>query len=121
MWKLNLITKEKLKKAVEGKLKNEPGWEGYQGSINDDLEGFLLNLQNQNELKYEEVSSFFTPKLTNEEFKLVQERNKEYLKSYAYHHVGGNPDIDLNEMKKSDSKSKYIHGSCWRETIHLTL
>ena len=32
-----------------------------------------------------------------------------------------NPDVDVEEMKKSDSKSKYVHGRCWRITIPLTL
>ena len=44
----------------------------YDGSINEDLESFLINLQNQKEVKYESVEIFFTPKLTNEELKLVK-------------------------------------------------
>ena len=36
------------------------------------------------EVKKEDVWSFFTPKLTNEELKLVQEGNEEHLKSYRY-------------------------------------
>ena len=70
--RLNLVTKEKIKKAAEGKLKNDEEWENYDGSINDDLESFLINLQNQKEVKYESVESFFTPKLTNEELKLIK-------------------------------------------------
>ena len=34
---------------------------------------------------------------------------------------GRNPDVDVEEMKKSDSKSKYVHGQCLRWTIPLTL
>ena len=90
-------------------------------SINDDLEEFLINLQNQEEVKDERVKSFFTPKLTNEELKLVQEGNEEHLKTYWDYYDGKNPDVDVEEMKKSDSKSKYVHGHCWRETIPLRL
>ena len=50
MYRWKLVTKEKVKKAAEGKLKNDPDWEDYQGSINDDLERFLINLQNQKEI-----------------------------------------------------------------------
>ena len=123
----NLITKEKVKKAAEGKLKNDPEWKEYKGSINDDLERFLINLQNQKHAnflvtaEYEYVESYFTPKLTNKELKLVQEGNEEHLKSYAEYCVGRNPDVDVEEMKKSDSNAKYVHGRCYRSTISLTL
>ena len=32
-----------------------------------------------------------------------------------------NPDVDPEEMKKSDSKDKYVYCYCFRETIQLTL
>ena len=117
MERLNLVTKEKVKKAYKGELKNDEEWEDFEGSINDDLEKFLINLQNQKEVKYEHVRSFFTPQLTNEELKLVQEGNKKHLETYWF----PNPDVDVEEMKKSDSKSKYVHGRCSRKTIPLTL
>ena len=121
MRRLNLVTKEKVKKAAEGKLKTDSDWKDYEGSINDDLERFLINLQNQKEVKDEYVQSFFTPKLTNEELKLVQEGNEEDLKTYSDHFYGRNPDVDIEEMKKSDSNSKYVHGRCRRTTIPLTI
>ena len=84
------------------------------------MERFLINLQNQKEVEYEDVQSSFTPKLTDEELKLIQEENKEHLKTYMeYDLYGGNPDVDVEEMKKSDSKSKYVHGFCRRVTIPL--
>ena len=99
----------------------EKYWEDYKGSINDDLERFLINLKNQKEVKDEDVFSFCTPKLTNEELKLVHDRNEEHFKTYFYHFEGVNPDVDVEEMKKSDSKSKFVHACCWRKTIPLTL
>ena len=121
MWRLNLITKEKAKKAYKGELKNDRIWKNQEGSINDDLERFLINLQNQEEVKKEEVCSFFTPKLTNEESKLVKERNHEYLKTYRLNLYGLNPDVDVVEMNESNSKSKYVHAKCGRLTIPLKL
>ena len=121
MLRLNLITKEKAKKAYKGELKNDPIWGNYEGSINDDLERFLINLQNQEEVKYEVVRSFFTPKLTNEELKLVQDRNEEHFKTYRYNLIGRNPDVGEVEMNESDSKSKFVHGACYRQTIPLKL
>ena len=122
MSRWNLVTKEKVKKTAEGKLKTDSDWKDYEGSINDDLESFLINLQNQKEMRKEVVYSCFTPKLKNEELKLVEERNEEHLKTYGFYMVNGlNPDVDVEEMKKSDSKSKYVHGRCLRRTIPLTL
>ena len=37
------------------------------------------------------------------------------------HYYYRNPDVDPEEMKKSDSKSKYVHGKCNRWTYTLTL
>ena len=121
MMRWNLSTKEKVKKAYEGKLKNEVYWDDYKGSINDDLERFFINLQNQKEVKNEVVASFFTPKLTNEELKLVKEENEEHLKTYLDYSDGKINDADVEELKKTDSKSIYVHGTCWRQTITLTL
>ena len=120
-WKL--VTKEKVKNAYKGKLKNDQDWGGFEGSINDDLERFLIKLQNEKEVKEEKVYSFFTPKLTIEELKLVQEGNEEHLNTYLDYidQVVKNPDVDVEEMKKSDSKSKYVHVNCFRGTIPLKL
>ena len=120
MHRTNLVTKEKVKKAAEGKLKNDFKWRDEEGSINDDLERFFINLQNLEEVEYESVLSFFTPKLTNEELKLVQEGNEEHLNTYSDYEVyGKNPDVNVEEMKKSNSKSKYVHVHCRRKTFSL--
>merc|ERR1711917_168520 len=104
--------------AAEGKLKNEPDWVDYEGSINDDLDSFINNLQNSNEIRDENVWSFFLPKLTKEELKLVEEKNPEHMMSY-FDEL--NADVDVEEMKQSDSKDKYLHSYCRRKTFHLIL
>ena len=85
------------------------------------METFFTNLQGQKEIKDECVWCFFLPKLTEDELKLVEEKNEPYLCTYFEHYWGNNPDVDVEEMKKSDSKSKYVHGRCRRITIHLAL
>ena len=121
MLRFKLITKETVKKAYKGTMKDDEDWKYFKGSINDDLETFFISLQDQKSLKTEgvssTVSSFFTPKLTEEEMKLVEERNEEHLCSYALHSFAQrNPDVDVNEMKKSNSRSKFVHVRCLRET-----
>ena len=118
MERINLITKEKSKLAAEGKLKNDEEWEDYEGSINDDLDSFINNLQNSNEIRDENVWSFFLPKLTEEELKLVEQKNYEHMMSYLNEL---DADVDVEEMKQSDSKDKYVHSQCERITVHLTL
>ena len=115
MRRWNLITKEKSKAAYQEK--NEWEWEDEEGSINDDLESFVNHLQeisSLEEVKDEELYSFFLPKLTKEELKLVKEKNSEHMETYGY---GLNyADVKPEEMKKSDSKDKHVHGRCVRKT-----
>ena len=81
---------------------------------------------NQKVLKDEQVTSFFLPKLTKEELKLVEEKDWEYLHEYLFTILGlrrGDitaADVDIEEMKQSDSKDKYALCHCIRDTINLS-
>ena len=121
MYRWKVVTKEKVKQAYEGKLKNDEEWNDYQQSIGDDLDTFFTNLQSQKEIKNEVVGRFFLPKLTEDELKLVEQRNEQHLSTYSEHYFQLNPDVDPEEMKKSDSRSKYVVGRCKRKTWHLTI
>ena len=121
MYRLQLVTKETVKKAYKGELKNDKDWKYYDESIHDDLEKVFIDLQDGKKITNEEVFSFFTPKLTEEELKLVEERNEQQLSTYSRHYFGNDPDVDAEEMKKSDSKSKYVHVHCYRATMPLAL
>ena len=114
----NLITKETQKQAYEGKLKNERDWSYFEGSVTDDLESFLNKLINKEEITREMFWSFFLPKLTEEELKLVAEKDYDHLNTYW---AGSTADVDEEEMKRSDSKDKYVRVLCRRYTIPLTL
>ena len=80
----------------------------------------LNKIESQEEVE-EDVYSFFLPKLTKEELKLVAAKNEEHLRTYWNYLDGENPDVYPEEMKKSDSKDKYVHCSCWRETFLFNL
>ena len=118
MWRGNLVTKEKVKKAYNKKLKNDAEWSGQNDSFQDDLESFLFNIQNHYPIEEAEIKSFFTPKLTEEELKLVENKNEEYMMSF-YDYKALNPDVSVDEMKKSDSKDKFLHGYCLRRTFSI--
>ena len=117
MCRQKLVTKEKAKEASEGKLKNERDWRFEEVSINDDLEMIITNLLNSKEIKEEKLLSFFTPKLTKEELKLVERDNYEHMKTYIVYL----PDVDVEKMRNSDSKDKYVHTRCIRSTKYLSL
>ena len=116
MQRQNLITKEKTKQYYKEtpKMNRKSGMRDvklYEGSINDDLETFVTNLQNRT-VEEESVWSFCTPKLTKKELKLVEVGDKNHLKTYWKM----KPDVDLEEMQKSDSKDKYVKVECRRVT-----
>ena len=91
--------------------------------INDDLDSFVNNLQNSKEIEYEFNWSFCLPKLTKEELKLVEQKNEEHMMTYLYSNLnaGFNADVAVEDMKKSDSKDKYVFTHCHRITDYLTL
>ena len=117
MLRKKLITKEKAKQAATEKPNYDLEWLFYAGSINEDLDSFINNLQSSNKMKDEVVRSFLTPKLTKEDLKLVEENNEEHMRTYSSY---PNADVDVVEMKNSDSKDKYLHSECLRRTNHLT-
>ena len=114
-----LVTKEKSKKAYEGKLQNEDAWKDRKISLNDDLEVFLESQVDQQEIEADRVCSFLLQKLTNNELKLVADKNEHHSKSYFHYHINGNFDVDAKEMKISNSKSKYVDSFCSRWTLKL--
>ena len=124
MQRQNLITKEKAKRYYQEKIslprikfpftKEDNTFKLYEGSINDDLDKFVTNLENAH-VEEESIWSFFTPKLSKEELNLVQVGDKKHLKTYWKK----KPDVDSKEMKKSDSKDKYVKVECRRATMLL--
>ena len=116
-----LITQEKSTEAYEGKLTREYHWRAYKASINEDLESYINHLQeisSLEEVKQHDVWSFFLPKLTEEELKLVEEKDRKQMMTYSWEL---NADVDKVEMKESDSNDKYLHGRCLRQTSILKI
>ena len=92
-------------------------WRGefLKESVNDDLETVFENLQ----LGIEPASAadtFFVPKLTQEELELVEKADQDYFQTFFNFK---NPDVPEEEMKLSESNSKYICGLCQRWTYRI--
>ena len=112
MMRWEVVTEEKAKEAWDGKLKNDKTW--GEISVHDDLEIFYTNILNSKEIKGEVVHSYFTPKLTEEEMKLVENQDEDYLSSFRQSYY-----TYQEELEESDSNSKYVHGQCVRWTFTL--
>ena len=116
MERQNLITKESMKAEYKGR----PRCCGeYDGSVHDDTDTFLT--QTLTEVENDIFLTFFLPKLSREELKLVEEKNENHLKTYSHHVRGFDPDVPKDEMAKSKSKSKYVACECMRVTVNLIL
>ena len=98
---------------------NHPSHDEKSGD--DDIEAFFNNLQN-GKICDERILSYFLPKLTNKEVKLIEVNDKMLLETFSAHFRDDlNVDIDKAEMKKSESKSKFVRGCCLRETVSLII
>ena len=120
MRRYNLITKEKMEDYYKGKEENKvTGWD--KESVHDDLDSFFDKLQN-GWWEEESVYTYFLPKLTEKEKKLVEQKDKDHLMSYRWHaDVGIDPDVSKKEMDESESKSKFVRGFCKRQTFILKI
>ena len=105
MGRWNLITKEKMENYCKGK-------DDEQVSVNDNLESLFQDLRLGKEPDEHTVQSYFLPKLTKEEFKMVQSKDPIYLETFS----SSNPDVKEIEMMLSESDSKFVDGYCLRRT-----
>ena len=107
MWKHKIITKETMEKYCNG--------EKYpKNSVNDDLESFFEDIRLGKEPD-EEVTTYFLPKLTEEEMELVERKDTSYFETYML----ANPDVAEGKMKLSESDLKFARGYGWRKTFTI--
>ena len=109
----DLITKEMMEAYPKGT-------ESIHQSIHDDLdyffekfqfEKFKYNLEDRKEI----IESYFLPKLTSEEKRLVESKNELFMGTL----LEKNPNKILQKMKKSESKAMFLKGVCWRQTFQI--
>ena len=109
MWRRNLITKEIMMDHCKGNDK----WR--KKSVNDDLESFFEDIRLGKEPN-DEVYTYFLPKLTEDELDLVEENDYDFMQTFSRGMIA---DVDKAEMAASESDSKYVYGSCLRETFTI--
>ena len=120
MYREFLITKEQMEDIYLGKKliydEFRRNWYSSEESINDDIESFYHALHDGKELhplKEYDSDTYFLPKLTQIELELVETKDQDYFQTFF---LFENPDIDEEDMKLSESKSKYALVICRRRT-----
>ena len=106
--RFKIITKEAMEKYCKGED------EFQKDSVNDDLESFFEDLRlgkEPDDIGY----TYFLPKLTKEEMKLVERKDTSYLETFDM----SNPDVPEDEMKLSESDSKFVLGLSLRNTFPI--
>ena len=127
-WREHIITKKEMKKYYDGKMEIDRGLRigqnRYKESTLDDMESFIANIL-IGDVKEEDKYTFFLPKLSNEEVRLIEDQDIEYLNSFACYikHLE-NPDVKYDEslsldMLEKESKTKFLRGGSRRKTIFL--
>ena len=108
MGRKELITKEKMENYGKGN-------EFEKFSVNDDLESLFDDLRLGKEPNVY-GRTYFLPKLTNEELKLVAKKDLNYMNTFVYQM---DADVSKAEMQASKSNSKFVMAICRRETLML--
>ena len=128
MERRNLITKEKMEshyngeETSDGRIAGNPyedltDGETLKESVNDDLDSFFEDLRLGKEPE-ERVSTFFLPKLTQEELELMKRKDDNYETTFNFPHIyWRDADVKDAEMKLSESDSKFVRALAHRKTI----
>ena len=113
MYKNYLMTKERMENFFDLKSYTEDMWTPTE-SINDNLENFIEDLCHKKEQEHSS-QPYFVSKLTKEEMQLVENKDKKYIETYFRGSFGDVAlDISIEDLKLSESKSKYVRGQCLR-------
>ena len=107
MTKRYLITKEEMENYCKGKKQEKD-------SVNGDLESLFEDLQLGKEPD-EMVMTYFLPKLSKKELKLVERKDPTYLKHFSM----GVRYADVEEAEMKLSESKFVRGHCYRQTVTI--
>ena len=114
MQRWHLLTKEAMEKFCKGEKNNKNLVNDDHEALFDDLETLFEDLRLGKEPnKY--VDTYFSPKLTRGEMKLVERKCTNYFQTFRI----PNPDVEDAEMKLSESNSKFVKGLGYRKTFTI--
>ena len=120
MEKEQLVTKETMESYYKGD--HSP----RNISVNDDLERLFQDLQLGKEPS-DDAIAYYLPKLTVDEMALVEKKDRTYFQIFFtgvyppnWNH-SKKPDVDDDEMKMSESRSKFILAKSHRKSFKLKI
>ena len=115
MHRSQLITKERTDVYCKGK------YNFRKLSVSDDIESLFEDIRLNRAIDNSITHSYFLPKLTEEEMELIQKRDRNYLRTFRGSIANrSTPDVNEDEMKLSESDSKFLDGKCSRRTLIIT-
>ena len=90
-------------------------------SVNDDLEKYYTRLRLFPYGKWIRslARTYFLPKLTEAQLKLVKSKDEAHFRTYFKNHDGSDPDVSEAAMARSESRSKFAFVACIRQTLLL--
>ena len=106
MWRQMLITKESMEKCCKGEM-------GEKDSVNDDIESLFEYLRLGKE-RAGWIYTYFLPKLTDEEKRLVDRKDTSYLETFYF-----SDSCVYEAMELSESDSKFVRGIGCRKTFTI--
>ena len=119
MYRKDLISKEAMD-ILLSKKKKVLGYssllkEAAKESVTDDFDSFFEDLRLGKTPK-RSVNTYFLPKLTKKELKLVETKDKDFMATFFSQM---DPGIERTEMQSPESESKFVHGLGQRQTYMI--
>ena len=119
LFRYYFITKETMEGICKGEVtKDKHGNDIGKESINDDADRFIESIQQQ-DLKSETKLLYFLPKIFDDEKKYFPNDVPKYVplnRSKEWIEFSKAPDVPPEEMKRSESRSKYCYSFGRRKT-----
>ena len=111
MERRKLITKEKMESYCKGNGELE------KEEVNDDLESVFDDIR-LGKNPDDDVRTYFLPKLTKSELKLIERRDYNFMDTFLYKKAA---DVSKAEMEASESDSKFVRAFGIRITFTIKI
>ena len=116
MSRIHLITTEEVDRIYRHKSKIARGGYIYgEKSLNDDVEDFTEAI-NSNSIRHEKIKSYFLHKCPKKDWESIASDKKRLNLYVDYKKFKRNPDVPIEMMAVSSTKTRFCFSSACRET-----
>ena len=121
MSRIHLITTEEVDRIYRGKSKIARGGHVYgEKSLNDDVEDFIKTTYSSS-IRNEQIQLFFLHKCAKQDWESIAEDEKRLNLYVDYKKFKRNPDVPIELMAVSSTKTRFCFSSAFRETRVINL